>query len=233
MAMMRIDNLRGDAQDMRDDSRGGNDKLYGGDDNDFLHGDAEFMSDDAQGGNDKLYGEDDVDFLYGDAIVMDDQSRGGNDRLLGGDGNDFLRGDAFNLNDNSQGGNDFLFGEDGDDQLYGDALNASVGSQGGNDVLDGGPGDDDLTGGEGHDRFVFGANSGDDFINDFEPYSFALGNNDTIDLRGLGFANFVAVQAVTVDDGLGNTVITLPGVGNTIKLIGIIEVNLSASDFLL
>ncbi len=60
--------------DVAGDTRGGNDKLYGGLGDDILFG---------QGGNDELYGEDGNDILFGGT---------GNDILIGGLGNDILTG---------------------------------------------------------------------------------------------------------------------------------------------
>ncbi|WP_244982952.1 Ig-like domain-containing protein [Comamonas aquatica] len=64
--------------DVPSDTRGGNDKLYGGEGNDILYG---------QGGNDELYGGNGDDKLYGGT---------GNDWLLGGQGDDILTGGAGN-----------------------------------------------------------------------------------------------------------------------------------------
>ncbi len=64
--------------DVASDTRGGNDKLYGGDGNDILYG---------QGGNDELYGGQGSDTLHGGL---------GNDLLIGGEGDDILIGGAGN-----------------------------------------------------------------------------------------------------------------------------------------
>ena len=53
-----------------DNARGGNDKLYGGDDGDIISGDLAFMDNFAIGGNDNLYGDDGKDELVGDAFYM-------------------------------------------------------------------------------------------------------------------------------------------------------------------
>ncbi|MGL6453163.1 Ig-like domain-containing protein, partial [Aeromonas veronii] len=74
--------------DVESDTRGGNDKLYGGLGDDILFG---------QGGNDELYGNDGKDILYGGT---------GSDKLDGGAGNDILRGSL---------GNDILTGGEGAD----------------------------------------------------------------------------------------------------------------------
>jgi hypothetical protein len=67
-------------------------------------------------------------------------------RIYGGDGNDTLWGGAEN---------NILFGDAGDDRLVGGA---------GNDVLVGGAGDDSLQGGGGDDMFCFGADWGNDTV---------------------------------------------------------------------
>jgi len=87
-----------------------------------------------------------------DGLAGNDQIQGdrGDDLLDGGDGDDLIFG---------QEGNDTLNGGVGDDQLQGNE---------GDDLLDGGVGDDLLFGGEGIDTFLFGANNGEDIINDFE-----------------------------------------------------------------
>ncbi|EXU80948.1 type 1 secretion target domain protein [Comamonas aquatica DA1877] len=88
--------------DVSSDTRGGNDKLYGGEGNDILYG---------QGGNDELYGGNGDDKLYGGT---------GNDKLDGGAGNDWLLGGR---------GDDILTGGAGDDTFVwklGDAGTAAA-----------------------------------------------------------------------------------------------------------
>ena len=90
---------------------GGDDTLYGDEQNDTLHGGDD---DDALwggGGNDTLYGEGQNDTLHGGA---------NNDTLWGGGGNDTLYGDE--QNDDLHGGvnDDVLSGGKGQDRLWGD-----------------------------------------------------------------------------------------------------------------
>ncbi|MFO4666455.1 type I secretion C-terminal target domain-containing protein, partial [Vibrio cholerae] len=89
--------------DVAGDTRGGNDKLYGGLGDDILFG---------QGGDDELYGEDGNDILFGGT---------GNDILIGGFGNDILTGgsgeDLFKWVDGDLDGSrdritDFTIGQD-------------------------------------------------------------------------------------------------------------------------
>ena len=78
--------------DKPNDTRGGDDIIYGGKGDDIIYG---------QGGNDTLYGGEGNDILYGGA---------GNDKLYGGDGNDTL---------NAGSGTDLLVGGKGNDLLIG------------------------------------------------------------------------------------------------------------------
>ena len=78
---------------MRDDARGGNDTLIGGDNSGSgilfsdLYGDADSMLDKSRGGNDVLIGGENsgtgtfVSNLFGDASAMHNNARGGNDTL--------------------------------------------------------------------------------------------------------------------------------------------------------
>jgi Ca2+-binding RTX toxin-like protein len=86
-------------------------------------GDAFEMHDNARGGNDHLIGSDSgINSLQGDARTMDGNSRGGNDTLIAGaaPSND-LYGDAFSMSGNARGGNDILVSGPGADHMWGDA----------------------------------------------------------------------------------------------------------------
>ena len=114
-----------------------------------------------------------------------------NDHLTGDNGNNLLAG---------QVGSDILIGGEGHDTLLGDGFISAVGGPinvredfsnalfpAGNDIMDGGEGhdrlvggrgDDVMTGGGGKDVFVFGSDTGDDVILDFEKI-------DTLDLSAI------------------------------------------------
>jgi hypothetical protein len=62
-------------------------------------------------------------------------------------------------------GNDRVSGKDGADALYG---------ENGNDILDGGTGSDHLEGGAGNDIYVFRIGSGQDVINNYDSYYYAV-----------------------------------------------------------
>ncbi|MED4330902.1 calcium-binding protein, partial [Schinkia azotoformans] len=128
-----------------------NDVIRGYDDtNDLLNG---------LGGNDTLYGANGDDQL--DGGIGDDKVYGGNgsDIIWGGTGQDTLYGEY---------GNDVLHGGEGNDSLYGSY---------GNDELDGGAGNDYLEGSYGNDVYLFGRNSGQDTVSDYDSTS---GNIDII-----------------------------------------------------
>ena len=99
----------------------------------------------ARGGNDRIYGGDNsaYDYVYSDSFAMYDHSRGGNDQLFGGSGTKYVRlvGDAANyMYGNAQGGNDQLTGSVAAyrNLLMGDAYSLYDNSRGGNDVPRGG-----------------------------------------------------------------------------------------------
>ena len=91
----------------------------------------------------KVVGTDGSDNLYG---ASGDHA----DKIYGGAGNDNLYG---------REGNDKLYGEFGDDKLYGGI---------GDDILDGGLGNDYLEGGPGNDTYIWGRDSGNARINNYE-----------------------------------------------------------------
>jgi hypothetical protein len=148
----------GDARDITDFARGGDDSLTGVSDvlMNNLFGDAlQVMSAKAQGGDDILLvgGETSFNtsnFLYGDAHDMVGFAKGGNDILIGentimaGSVVNVLRGDAFALSNKAQGGDDNLIGGNKFGSgtvlnvLIGDASEMADSAKGGNDTLTGG-----------------------------------------------------------------------------------------------
>ena len=131
-----------------------------------------------------------------------------------------------------------LIGSDRDDTLTGNtAANVLTGGAGddtlsggaGRDMLTGGAGDDTLTGGAGADGFVFSGAHGQDTIRDF-----SLVGGDFLDLRAyrqfLTLQNLRDATKVSTD---GNDLIITTSPGNTIRLVGINDVNdLTNGDFL-
>ncbi len=149
-------------------------------------------------------GTDTVSYTNSDAGVTVDLSDNNNNA------NGWAKGDVLTNIEN-------LIGSDHNDELTGDKQA---------NVLTGGMGDDVLEGGAGADRFVFAPGHGVDVIADF------TNGNNIIDLSAIvGLTNFAAVQAVTEDDGNGNTVITTR-LGNTITLTGVLEGALTDDDFI-
>jgi len=144
----------------------GNDKLLGGSDDDTLDGGE---------GNDSLYGwtgEDSIDGGAGEDVLMGEV---GNDTLNGGEGDDKIHGGHQNKeSDTDSSGEDMLYGGAGDDTLDGGDGSDALRGEAGNDSLIGGDGKDRLTGNDGDDTLaggggndVFWASKGNDVIEDF------------------------------------------------------------------
>ena len=163
------------------------------------------------------------------------------DTLIGDDGANVLAGNV---------GNDVLSGGRGDDVLYGDGairpdthdtggsgpittftdVTALYAAAPGNDTLDGGKGDDTLyggggddimTGGQGSDRFVIEADSGDDAITDFHK------SQDLIFFDVAGVDDFGDLTLVAV----GNDTVISWGTGDSLLLEGVKPKHLDASSF--
>jgi Ca2+-binding RTX toxin-like protein len=140
--------LVGDAGSMNSYAflRGGNDEIYGNDQNDMIIGDVQNGGGTVIGGNDILSGGGGNDSISGD-VLNNSTNRlvGGDDLVFGGDGNDTITGEySLDPGANCTGGNDRLYGEAGDDIIFG---------QTGDDLLEGGTGNDQLTGGVGNDTY--------------------------------------------------------------------------------
>jgi len=181
----------------------GADLLYGGEDGDVAWGGA---------GDDLVYGNQGADLLYGNLGA--DTLYGGqdDDTLYGGQGDDLLYGNL---------GNDLLIGGFGADALYGGQ---------GDDTLSGGAGGDLLVGGLGADRYAFGSGDGNDTV-----LGFSRAEGDVIavaaDVNGTGVASAADLLALLSSDAAGNAVLDL-GAGNTVILMGVPPLSLTAADFL-
>ncbi len=119
--------LVGDAEEMHDNSVGGNDTLTGGANaSNTLFGDANEMHDNSHGGNDTLTGGNNTsgggdvsNVMYGDAGILSDSAKGANDILTagtasaGGTVHNDMWGDGP-LSGSAQGGADqFVFKDNG------------------------------------------------------------------------------------------------------------------------
>ncbi|MFC4348627.1 DUF4347 domain-containing protein [Kordiimonas lipolytica] len=195
------------------DGGDGNDDINGGGDDDFLKGGT---------GNDTVDGGSGNDLVYAGLGDL------GNDTVLGSGGFDSLGGgagdDSINGGDNDdllwgRFGSDTVDGGTGDDMLYnGEGSDTVIGGSG-DDTLWAGNDDDLLSGGDGDDVFIFGANSGNDTITDFEVA------NDALDLQysGAGFGALADVQAAASDvtqNGQDGLLIDL-GNGQSVFLVGL------------
>lgn len=127
----------------------------------------------------------------------------GNDVLVGTTGNDKIKG---------RGGDDTITGLGGKDTLLGGAGNDIIDGGAGSDILKGGAGDDTLTGGLGKDTFNIESGYGNDTITDF-------GSADIINIIDPVIIDHASFLAALVDDGSGNSVLTLTD-GSTMTFIG-------------
>ncbi len=125
-------------------------------------------------------GRDSIDGREGDDVIFAGLN---SDTVIGFTGNDAIfGGDGF----------DILSGGDGGDVLSGGRGNDTLRASAGFDMLDGGRGDDVMSGGFGPDRFVFGANTGDDLVTDFQD-----GVDKVIFVSGP--ASFAALTITAID----------------------------------
>ncbi|MFC3052090.1 DUF4347 domain-containing protein [Kordiimonas pumila] len=183
----------------------GNDLVMAGDDDDLVYAGA------GDDGDDLVEGSDGNDSLGGGA---------GNDNLQGGDGNDVLWGRA---------GSDTLEGGAGDDVLYNGAGSDTVLGGSGNDTIWASAGDDVLTGGSGADVFIFGSNSGNDTVTDFDT------SEDILNLSFTGFSTLDEVTAATTAtevDGANGILITIDA-NESIFLIGLSVDDLNSATMIL
>jgi Ca2+-binding RTX toxin-like protein len=89
-------------------------------------------------------------------------------------------------------GDDLIDGTTLADQINSGAGNDRVRGLGGNDTLDGGLGNDRLEGAEGDDTYVYFAGGGDDVVSE---YVITWGSYDTIDLRGIAYAELAVSRS--------------------------------------
>jgi Ca2+-binding RTX toxin-like protein len=177
---------------------GGNDWVCGDGNANYLYG---------QGGNDNLFGSLGADYLHGGAGLdyarFDDAGygalvadlAGANTNTGAAAGDIFVEVEGLILTGNA----DMGFGTDGFNYLYGLGGNDTLSGRGGDDYLDGGTGNDQLTGGTGLDIFQHrGVGYGTDTVTDFVG---GTGASDRVNLQGMGFANFAAVLAASVQVG--------------------------------
>jgi Ca2+-binding RTX toxin-like protein len=183
-----------------------------------------------------LYGANGADTITGGAENDWIDGGGGNDTLNGGGGFNtvsFASAQAgvtvsLTLQTQSQAtgaGTDVLSNfQNLAGSVFGDHL---TGDANGN-VIDGGGGGDVLTGGAGADTFVMRPSYGASEITDFNR-----GEGDKVDLSGYGSVlhTFSEVQALMSAAG-SDTLVHLPD-GDTLKLDGVNNTNLQASDFIL
>lgn len=171
------DTLRGDERRNRLSGLGGDDWMYGAGGDDVLSGGDGTDTLLGGDGDDALSGDDGDDMLYGGGGKDLLAGGAGRDSLQGEDGDDQLSGDLGDDNLSGGAGNDVLGGQDGADSLSGDGGDDKLAGGAGNDYLIGGEGADTLAGeggndllqgGAGDDTYLFGKDTGSDWIEDAE-----------------------------------------------------------------
>ena len=204
----------------------GNDRLFGGMDDDTMLG---------GNGRDTLQGDAGADRLVGggntDTASYADASAGVQVRLWAGDG---TKGEATGdqlldiENLAGSGFNDTLTGDDSVNRIDGNFGNDIIQGLGGADQLIGDRGNDTITGGAGNDTFLYFNGDGADTITDFTA---GAGTDDLIRLFGLGtaFDTFAEVISASSDNGTDTTIDF--GDGNSILLQGITVGDLHQDDF--
>jgi Ca2+-binding RTX toxin-like protein len=198
----------GDAIQLLERSKGGNDEIYGSSNyTNYLYGDSSILVN-SQGGNDLIEGGNSTDYIYGDGYKLEPDADGnndfligGNDILFGGNGRDFLYGDGYSLR-NTNAGDDILLGGNGIDFLYGDgySLNSSTG------------GDDTLYGSDGS-TFESDGNYlyGDGYI-----VSQSTGGADYLTVETSSGRNLLYGDGLRLDSSTGGNDTLIGGFGNDI-----------------
>ena len=137
-----INEIYGDAKNLKANAVGGNDTITGGNDGatNHLYGDAHSLKENAKGGVDTITGgsNDATNHLYGDAYSMECNTKGGVDTITGGSNGatNYIYGDAYRMKGNVQGGNDILVGGlNAKNFIYGDAFAMSNGAKAGDDAI--------------------------------------------------------------------------------------------------
>ena len=232
----------GDARTLRDDARGGNDRITFEGEAFIVAGDARYQFDDSIGGNDRItVGGSTLFPAVGDALTSvyfstgydpAAAARGGNDRLVSTYASgSAMAGDATLMAGLGHGGNDTLLGGDGSDTLWGDAGEMRDQSIGGNDVLAGGKGDDVLwgdagtftsTGARGTDRFASRRRAA-------ATRSVTSRPARTGSVSALGITSTAGFSSFT-DDGSSTTIVF--SAGNQVLVTGVTTAELTATDFI-
>ena len=244
---------------------GGNDSIYAQAQTAYVYGDAYAMNGHSsammRGGNDVIGFSSQQGAAYGDAFGIQGFVLCGNDTIAGtclpdrGIYGFTFYGDAGQAAGNGvYGGDDTLAGHWGNDTLVGDFGNNQNQTYCGNDRLLGGSGNDTLWGDNrvntasvtgAADVFVFGVNSGQDQIMDFNCGSggFDPFEGDLVDLTALnltGIGDTVAPgAAVLTSNSYGEAVLMLPNLSgypsweNQITFRNVTLEQISVSDFML
>ena len=171
---------------------GGNDRFWGGEDDDIIFGhDGRDYIDGGPGediliynavslgaGQDRIFGGDGPDTIDGGLDADRLEGGPGDDKFINGAGNDWIRGragnDAVEEATGAGSGHDTIYGDEGDDYLEGGDGNDKIFGGDDDDYIDGGAGNDYIDGGPGLDT-IFG-NFIDDSRDETDTYVLRVGD---------------------------------------------------------
>lgn len=195
-----------------DNSNGGNNNFYGGEDNDILVGDEgnDFLSGDE--GNDLIIDSDGNNTIMGgignDVVVVYSSANS----ISGGDGDDAIYLGVGNDTLDGGNGNDYVVGGKGAASINGGAGDDSIVGSAGNDVIDGGTDNDAIVGSAGND--VIKGGTGTNLVSYsgmMKEYKLSKngsvyflkkpsGENDTLEnIQILQFKNDVDTTSIAID----------------------------------
>lgn len=204
------------------DARGGDDLIYAGGGNDDLFGGDGDDQITSRAGDDRVRGGNGDDFLRAGSGNDEVRGNNGDDRVKGDGGTDLVSGGAGNDIVDGGNGNDKVKGDRGDDTLYGGDGDDILVEGWGAGILNGGRGDDWMKGDQDADTFVFEADSGNDFIVDFED------GLDLLDMRALALGG---IGDLTITQDGADTLIAMDA-ANSVRLGKFNATDIGADDFL-
>ncbi|MBI4943685.1 MAG: choice-of-anchor D domain-containing protein [Actinobacteria bacterium] len=227
------DQVSGDAGNDTVNTGGGNDRIFFsgvGDGFDAVTGgaDADRIEARTPGTDIGLQSVNGVETITGNGFA--------NVRIVGTTGAEVFNFNNVTLTDitsiNGGGGADNMTGSQAADVIIGGAAVDTINGQDGDDVIEGGAGNDVLNGQVGNDQFRYTAAFNADTVNGFDTNP--AGGQDQIDLRGVGVTpgNFATRVTISVVNAT-TTLVTVNGVGGTIRLNNVAAASVNATDFIL
>ncbi len=197
----------------------GNDRMFGGDGQDTMFGGS---------GSDILFGDDGADKIHGGKDGDTIRGGAGNDRIWGNDGSDLVHGGSGDDIIWGGAGTNILYGDAGNDQIYGSDGSDELFGGSGNDMLSGGAAPDFINGGLGNDILSANGDTDGDKTSDNFIFEGAFGHDVITDFE-VGFDSILMAVGIDADDVsahvLGDDVlITVDiGLGQSILVEGVAD----------